>query len=154
MAQPETALEIAREHTFDVALVDIGLPEIDGYEVSRRLRELDGGEHLHLVALTGFGRPEDVVRAEESGFDDHLVKPVDMQQLRGLLAVKRRDRSGGKGVAAGEARASGGAGLSGSVAPPAGSTVVRGCSTRPPGGSVEPRSVRPPPDPLAPFLRG
>jgi CheY-like chemotaxis protein len=69
----------------DAALVDIGLPGIDGYEVARRLRATEKGKEIVLVALTGYGRPEDRDRALESGFDAHLVKPVDPEALNRLL---------------------------------------------------------------------
>jgi len=69
----------------DAALVDIGLPGIDGYEVARRLRATEQGKDIVLVALTGYGRPEDRDRALESGFDAHLVKPVDPEELNRLL---------------------------------------------------------------------
>jgi two-component system, chemotaxis family, CheB/CheR fusion protein len=68
-----------------VALIDIGLPGMDGYEVARRIRgraELDG---VKLVALTGFGQEEDRRKALDAGFDAHLVKPVDLEELRRLL---------------------------------------------------------------------
>jgi PAS domain S-box-containing protein len=65
----------------EVALVDIGLPGIDGYEVARRLRESFANGEMLLVALTGYGRPEDRDRAREAGFDAHLVKPVDPDEL-------------------------------------------------------------------------
>jgi CheY-like chemotaxis protein len=80
----ETAIALAP----DLALVDIGLPGIDGYEVARRLREHPVGKRLRLVALTGYGLPEDRERAVAAGFDLHLVKPVDPQQLAALLAAK------------------------------------------------------------------
>ncbi|WP_296947658.1 response regulator [uncultured Massilia sp.] len=66
-----------------VALVDIGLPGIDGYEVARRLRRDEATRHIRLIALTGYGLAEDQRRVLEAGFDLHLVKPVD---LDGLLA--------------------------------------------------------------------
>lgn len=69
----------------DVALVDVGLPDIDGYEVARQVRAATGGD-IYLIALTGYGQPEDRRRAEEAGFDRHLVKPVSPKQLRLLLA--------------------------------------------------------------------
>jgi CheY-like chemotaxis protein len=80
----------------DAALVDIGLPGIDGYEVARRLRASDAGKDMLLVALTGYGRPEDRDRALASGFDAHLVKPVDPDELNDLLATlgARRQASG------------------------------------------------------------
>ncbi len=80
----------------DAALVDIGLPGIDGYEVARRLRATDQGKDIVLVALTGYGRPEDRDRALESGFDAHLVKPVDPEELnRLLLDLVRPGRAAG-----------------------------------------------------------
>ena len=80
----------------DAALVDIGLPGIDGYEVARRLRATDAGKEIVLVALTGYGRPEDRERAIQSGFDAHLVKPVDPDELNQLLATlsERRQAAG------------------------------------------------------------
>jgi two-component system, sensor histidine kinase len=68
----------------NTAVVDIGLPELDGYEVARRLRH-DLDSQIYLIALTGYGRPEDRVKALEAGFDIHLVKPVDPDLLRALL---------------------------------------------------------------------
>jgi signal transduction histidine kinase len=65
----------------DVALVDIGLPGIDGYEVARRLRSDAGTHHIKLIALTGYGLAEDQKRVMEAGFDVHLVKPVDINHL-------------------------------------------------------------------------
>jgi signal transduction histidine kinase len=63
----------------EVILLDIGLPGMDGYQVAQRLR--DRGHRARLVALTGYGQPEHVRRAQAAGFDAHLVKPVDVQQL-------------------------------------------------------------------------
>jgi CheY-like chemotaxis protein len=63
-----------------VVLVDIGLPDISGYEVARRLREALG-RRVQLVALTGYGQPQDRAQAEQAGFDAHLVKPVDPTRL-------------------------------------------------------------------------
>jgi PAS domain S-box-containing protein len=82
VAGVETALAQAP----DLALVDIGLPGIDGYEVARRLRQHPVGRRLRLVALTGYGLPEDKERAMTAGFDLHLVKPLDPAQLAALLA--------------------------------------------------------------------
>jgi two-component system, sensor histidine kinase len=85
-AEGSEALELARTKDPDVALVDIGLPGIDGYEVARRLRV--GGERRPLlIALTGYGQPEDRRRAAEAGFDSLLVKPVDPSALSSLLAT-------------------------------------------------------------------
>lgn len=82
----EDGVEQAAARRPAVALVDIGLPGIDGYEVARRIRH-DGLEPQPLlVALTGFGQPEDRERALEAGFDLHLVKPVRPKLLAELLA--------------------------------------------------------------------
>ena len=67
-----------------LALIDVGLPGLDGYEVARRLRTVTGARP-YLVALTGYGQPEDRVRALASGFDAFMVKPVDPEALRGVL---------------------------------------------------------------------
>jgi signal transduction histidine kinase len=73
------ALERAAALDPEVVLLDIGLPGMDGYEVARLLRKR--GSSARLVALTGYGQPEDVRRAEDAGFDTHLVKPVALQHL-------------------------------------------------------------------------
>ena len=69
----------------EVALVDVGLPGLSGYEVAARLRRAMDGS-IRLIALTGYGAPEDRRRSAEAGFDLHLVKPVDFEQLKRLLA--------------------------------------------------------------------
>jgi PAS domain S-box-containing protein len=76
----------------DVALVDLGLPGIDGYEVARRVRAAVGGAVV-LVALSGYGRAADRERAEQAGFDRHLIKPVDPAELERLLAGDLRKPS-------------------------------------------------------------
>ena len=68
----------------EVALVDIGLPELDGYQVAQRVRAALG-HRVRLIALTGYGLPEDIRRARAAGFDAHLVKPVDVRTLERLL---------------------------------------------------------------------
>ena len=80
------ALEQAVVFGPDVVLLDIGLPEMDGYEVARRVRALTRLADIKLVALTGYGQVEDLRRAEDAGFDDHLVKPVDFETLSRCLA--------------------------------------------------------------------
>ncbi|WP_242343678.1 response regulator [Anaeromyxobacter terrae] len=77
------ALELARAAPPEIALVDIGLPEIDGYEVAQRLREI--APATRLVALTGYGGAEDRRRASEAGFRAHLVKPIDIDDLIALI---------------------------------------------------------------------
>jgi CheY-like chemotaxis protein len=69
----------------DLTLVDVGLPEMDGYEVARRIRSDPAGARLYLAALTGYGRPEDRERARAAGYDVHLVKPIDQGKLERLL---------------------------------------------------------------------
>lgn len=73
----------------DVALIDIGLPGIDGYEVARRIRSASESQGMVLIALTGYGLPEDRLKAEHAGFDAHLVKPVDIERLDELLTSPR-----------------------------------------------------------------
>jgi CheY-like chemotaxis protein len=90
------ALELVRAQDPDIALVDIGLPGIDGYEVARRVRALDGRRPV-LIALTGYGQPEDRRRASEAGFDDVLVKPVDPTTLTTLLATLEIPGRGSRG---------------------------------------------------------
>ena len=77
---PQGLAAILRLHP-DVALVDIGLPGFDGYQIARRVRASAGGKSIHLVALTGYGQPEDRRRALEAGFDTHVVKPVSLDAL-------------------------------------------------------------------------
>jgi len=70
----------------EVALIDIGLPDVDGYELARRLRRMDG-ERIGLIAITGYGQPEDQRRARDAGFDAHLVKPVNEERLKEIIAT-------------------------------------------------------------------
>jgi signal transduction histidine kinase/DNA-binding response OmpR family regulator len=74
----------------DVALVDVGLPGIDGYKVARRARAQPGGDALFLVALTGYGGPEAQARAQSAGFDLHLTKPVNTVELGRIVTHARR----------------------------------------------------------------
>jgi PAS domain S-box-containing protein len=74
-------LAAALEHRPDVAVVDIGLPEMDGYEVARKLRASESLKAIKLIALTGYGQADDARRAYEAGFDLHVVKPVDPERL-------------------------------------------------------------------------
>jgi PAS domain S-box-containing protein len=75
------ALAILEVFKPDVAILDIGLPGMDGYELAARIRELPGHQALRLLALTGYGQPEDARRTRDAGFDVHLVKPIDFQSL-------------------------------------------------------------------------
>ncbi len=71
----------------EVALIDVGLPELDGYEVARQVRRTPGSTMVRLVALTGYGQSYDRIRAQEAGFDLHLTKPVEPKELRRALEV-------------------------------------------------------------------
>lgn len=82
-----TALEIAAAIRPDAVFLDIGMPVMDGYEVARRLRSTPGLERTVLVALTGWGQPEDRRRTAVGGFDHHLVKPPDPELLKVVLAA-------------------------------------------------------------------
>jgi CheY-like chemotaxis protein len=85
-AEGTQGIDLARAKRPDVALIDIGLPGLDGYEVARRVRAL-GPNCPVLIALTGYSQPEDRRRAQEAGFDAHLVKPVDPSALTRLLTT-------------------------------------------------------------------
>jgi CheY-like chemotaxis protein len=80
-------VRVACSEAPDVALVDIGLPGIDGYEVARRLRQDPAARAIRLIAVTGYGLEEDQRRVMEAGFDLHLVKPVDLNALLEQLAA-------------------------------------------------------------------
>jgi two-component system, sensor histidine kinase len=80
-----TGVKLALEIRPQVALVDIGLPGMDGYEVARNIRIHLGGE-IRLVAMTGYGLPEDRERAKDAGFDEHMVKPVEEAELMRVIA--------------------------------------------------------------------
>jgi len=77
-----TALRIAEEFKPQVALLDLGLPVMDGYELARRLRETTSISTLRLIAVTGYGQAEDKRRSQQVGFDAHLVKPIALHQLQ------------------------------------------------------------------------
>ncbi|HJS24433.1 MAG TPA: ATP-binding protein [Pyrinomonadaceae bacterium] len=79
------ALRIAREHEFDVILSDISMPEMDGFEFLQRLREIDGRQNVPVVAITGFGRGDDIARVRAAGFYSHLTKPLNLQALVQVL---------------------------------------------------------------------
>jgi CheY-like chemotaxis protein len=81
-----SGLALAREQRPDVVLCDIGLPDIDGYEVARALRRDDILRGTHLIALSGYAQPEDRQRARDAGFDAHIAKPPDIDELMDVLA--------------------------------------------------------------------
>ncbi len=81
-------------HSPDVVLVDIGLPEMNGYDVARAIRARPDGTHPYLIALTGYGQPEDIRRAHEAGFDRHLTKPVIYTNLKEILVRSTKRHTG------------------------------------------------------------
>ena len=81
------AVEAAGTWNPEVVLLDIGLPEMDGYEVAMKLRERQNGKRLTLIAVTGWGQDADRQRSREAGFDAHLTKPVETTMLQKLLAA-------------------------------------------------------------------
>ena len=93
-ANGAVALESAEQHRPEVALLDIGMPKLDGYEVARRIRSQPWGQRITLVALTGWGQDSDRRRSQEAGFDSHLVKPLDLDKLTELLAALPKAGSG------------------------------------------------------------
>jgi PAS domain S-box-containing protein len=88
------ALGTARDQAPDVCILDIGLPDIDGYQLAQRLRAQTETASCRLIAITGYGQEQDKKRALAAGFDHHLVKPVDIIQLSGVLPKgPQRERS-------------------------------------------------------------
>jgi signal transduction histidine kinase len=83
-----TAVSVAQTFRPDVALLDIGMPDLSGYEVARALRQEPWAMHLQLIALTGWGQEDDRRRSLETGFDHHLTKPVDPDFLQSLIASR------------------------------------------------------------------
>jgi two-component system, chemotaxis family, CheB/CheR fusion protein len=85
------SIEIAQRFLPQTALLDIGLPDMDGYALARRLRETHSTDELQLIAMTGYGRAEDRAAARAAGFDVHLVKPADLGQLARMLDPRSAD---------------------------------------------------------------
>ena len=83
-----SGIEVALQFQPDVAIIDIGLPGFDGYEVAHLLRATSATKTMRLVALTGYGSPKDAQRAREAGFDAHLVKPVHPDRLVEILETE------------------------------------------------------------------
>ncbi len=81
----EAGCDAIRSIKPDIALIDIGLPGIDGYEVARKVRLDSSCEKVRLVALTGYGQSHDIANARAAGFDAHLVKPVDLDALAKII---------------------------------------------------------------------
>ncbi len=86
------ALQEAEAFQPDVILLDIGMPKMNGYEVCRRIRELPWGGSAYMVAMTGWGQEEDKRRSHEAGFDRHLVKPMNFEDIKNLLSSLKTSR--------------------------------------------------------------
>jgi two-component system CheB/CheR fusion protein len=87
------AIAVARRQKPDVAIIDIGMPDLSGHEVARQLRQTEWGKHMVLVAATGWGQDSDAQEAMEAGFDAHMTKPVDLRKLSAVvdeLLARRR----------------------------------------------------------------
>ncbi len=91
--EPERAVPAALELSPHVVFLDIGMPGVDGYEVARRLRAQSALSNLHVVALTGYGQPDDTRRALEGDFDSHLVKPASWEEVAAVLREARERRA-------------------------------------------------------------
>lgn len=85
-------IQAAAEFLPDVVLMDIGMPGMDGYEAARHIRQQPWGEKIVLVAVTGWGQDDDKKRTAEIGFDHHLVKPADPDELRRLFSAAAAER--------------------------------------------------------------
>jgi CheY-like chemotaxis protein len=83
------ALTLAQTFRPDVAILDIGMPDLSGYDVAAQLRREPWGGTIVLIALTGWGRDDDRQRAAAAGFDQHMTKPVDPEKLEAFLAKCR-----------------------------------------------------------------
>ncbi|MEO5985618.1 MAG: response regulator [Candidatus Limnocylindria bacterium] len=88
----DVALAMAEELRPQVILLDIGLPSLNGYEVAERIRATEWGASILLLALTGWGHPDDRAKTERAGFDEHLIKPVEIDTLTELLAGHAAER--------------------------------------------------------------
>ena len=86
------AIDMAEAFRPALALIDIGMPRLNGYETARRLRAKPYGETMLLIALTGWGQADDRNRSLAAGFDHHIVKPVDPSMLERLLAAPAKKK--------------------------------------------------------------
>jgi DNA-binding response OmpR family regulator len=88
-----SAISLARTYRPDIALLDIGLPDMSGLDVARSIRGLPNGRDVLLIAVTGWGQDDDRRRSAEAGFDHHLIKPLDRAALESLLGTGSRQRA-------------------------------------------------------------
>jgi CheY-like chemotaxis protein len=90
-----SALELGEATHPDVCIIDIGMPDLNGYETARRMRGKEWGKRALLLALTGWGQQDDKARAREAGFDRHFTKPVDPSELEQALDAFSKQLTGG-----------------------------------------------------------
>ena len=83
------AVEAAERFRPDLVLMDMGMPRMNGYDATRRIREQPWGREMIIIALTGWGQEDDKVRSYEAGCDTHIVKPIDVTKLEEVLAELR-----------------------------------------------------------------
>jgi CheY-like chemotaxis protein len=86
------AVELAEQYAPGVVLMDIGMPNLNGYDAAQQIRREPWGRDMLLIATTGWGQAEDRRRTKDAGFDHHLVKPIDHAKLSELLALAPRER--------------------------------------------------------------
>ena len=86
-----SALETIETFKPSVILLDIGMPNLDGFELARQIRQRPESRHMILIALTGWGQEEDRRQSRQAGIDHHLIKPVNLHSLRNLLAASTED---------------------------------------------------------------
>jgi CheY-like chemotaxis protein len=87
------AVELAEQFRPQVVLMDVGMPKLNGYEATRRIREQPWGREMAIIAVTGWGHEIDRARSKEAGCDGHLVKPVDLPDLERFLAGLQGERA-------------------------------------------------------------
>ena len=94
VANGREAVNAVARLPYDAVFMDCQMPNLDGYEATRRIRELPWGRSVTIIALTGWGQEADRTKTREAGFDFHLVKPVDFVQLERLLSELKQDGEG------------------------------------------------------------
>jgi CheY-like chemotaxis protein len=94
-----SGLELLKKARPDIAVIDVGLPGLNGYDIARRFRAEPGSGAVMLVALTGYGTPEARERSRQAGFDHHLIKPVNVEALEEIMRGQApRDAGAGCGA--------------------------------------------------------
>ena len=90
----EEALQVAEQHRPTIALLDIGMPDLSGHDVARRLRGEPWGREMILIAATGWGQEADIRHSMQAGFDAHLTKPLNVGRIKGLIEELKARRRG------------------------------------------------------------